>query len=80
PSATFKPLVSVEAFLHKLALEVPPLPEDTNKEPASGSFNYADIVGLLYLTVHLCSDIALLVSQCVCYTFHTTWCHDLVLL
>jgi hypothetical protein len=58
-----------------------PLPKDTDGPPASGSFNYVVTVGmLLYLSGHLCPDIAFAVHQCARYTFNPTRRHELALI
>eukprot|EP00804_Cyclotella_cryptica_P021031 CCRYP_019782-RA/>CCRYP_019782-RA protein AED:0.38 eAED:0.38 QI:0/-1/0/1/-1/1/1/0/106 len=50
--------------------ETSPLPKDSLGVPATGSFNYAAVVGmLLYLSGHTCPDIAFAVHQCTRYTF-----------
>jgi len=61
--------------------EASPLPKDDNGQPASGSFNYAAVVGiLLYLSGHSRPDIAFAVHQCARYTFHPTRRHELSLI
>jgi hypothetical protein len=56
--------------------EVAALPKDANGKPASGTFNYAGVVGmLLYLSGHSRPDIAFAVHQCARYTFAPTALH-----
>ena len=60
--------------------ETSPLPKDSDGDPASGSFNYAAVVGmLLYLSGHSRPDIAFAVSQVARYTFKPTRRHELAL-
>jgi hypothetical protein len=60
--------------------EASPLPKDADGEPASGTFNYAAVVGmLLYLSGHSRPDIAFAVHQCARYTFKPTRRHELAL-
>ncbi|KAL7474188.1 hypothetical protein ACHAW6_000178, partial [Cyclotella cf. meneghiniana] len=57
------------------------LPKDADSAPASGSFNYAAVIGiLLYLSGHSCLDIAFAVHRCARYTFHPTHFHELALI
>eukprot|EP00804_Cyclotella_cryptica_P001528 CCRYP_003749-RA/>CCRYP_003749-RA protein AED:0.13 eAED:-0.00 QI:0/0/0/1/0/0.33/3/0/1355 len=58
--------------------ETSPLPKDADGQPASGSFNYAAVVGmLLYLSGHSRPDIAFAVHQCARYTFKPSRRHEL---
>ena len=60
---------------------MPPLPKDADGNPASGSFNYTAVVGmLLYLSGHSRPDIAFAVHQYARYTFKPTRRHELVLI
>lgn len=46
-----------------------PLPKDANGEPASGSFNYAAVVGMFfYVSGHLHPDIAFFVHHVIATT------------
>ncbi|KAL7474206.1 hypothetical protein ACHAW6_000192 [Cyclotella cf. meneghiniana] len=61
--------------------ETSPLPKDSPGIPATGTFNYAAVVGmLLYLSGHTCPDIAFAVHQCARYTFCPTRHHELPLI
>ena len=61
--------------------EISPLPKDLSGVPASGTFNYAAVVGmLLYLCGHTRPDIAFAVHQCARYTFCPTRRHELALI
>eukprot|EP00804_Cyclotella_cryptica_P016318 CCRYP_009889-RC/>CCRYP_009889-RC protein AED:0.21 eAED:0.80 QI:0/0/0/1/0/0/3/0/571 len=61
--------------------ETSPLPKDADGHPASGSFNYAAVVGmLLYLSGHSRPDIAFAVHQCARYTFKPSRRHELALI
>eukprot|EP00804_Cyclotella_cryptica_P008406 CCRYP_003924-RA/>CCRYP_003924-RA protein AED:0.27 eAED:0.27 QI:0/0/0/1/0/0/2/0/265 len=61
--------------------ETSPLPKDLSGTPASGTFNYAAVVGmLLYLCGHTRPDIAFAVHQCAQYTFCPTRHHELALI
>eukprot|EP00804_Cyclotella_cryptica_P021898 CCRYP_000848-RA/>CCRYP_000848-RA protein AED:0.35 eAED:0.26 QI:0/0/0/1/1/1/3/0/651 len=61
--------------------ETSPLPKDVDGQPASGSFNYAAVVGmLLYLSGHSRPDIAFAVHQCARYTFKPSRRHELALI
>jgi hypothetical protein len=61
--------------------EASPLPKDVDGEPASGTFNYAAVVGImLYLSGHSRPDIAFAVHQCDRYTFKPTRRHELALI
>jgi hypothetical protein len=58
-----------------------PLPKDTDGEPASGTINYASVVGmLLYLSGHTRPDLSFAVHQCARYTFAPTRRHEQALL
>ena len=60
--------------------EKAPLPKDADGAPASESFNYVAVVGmLLYLSGHSRPDIAFAVHQCARYTFRPTRRHELAL-
>jgi hypothetical protein len=53
--------------------EARPLPRDINGNPASGTINYASVVGmLLYLSGHTRPDLSFAVHQCARYTFAPT--------
>ena len=53
--------------------EATPLTKDKDGDPASGSFNYAAVVGMLqYLSGHSRPDIAFAVHQCARFTFNPT--------
>jgi hypothetical protein len=57
------------------------LPKDVSGNPASGTINYASVVGmLLYLCGHTRPDLAFAVHQCVHYTFAPTKRHDYALM
>ena len=57
--------------------ETSALPKDVGGAPASGSFNYAAVVGmLLYLTGHSRPECAFAVHQCAHYTFCPTARHE----
>jgi hypothetical protein len=57
--------------------EVAALPKDADGTPASGTFNYVGVVGmLLYLSGHSRPDIAFAVHQCARYTFAPTALHE----
>eukprot|EP00804_Cyclotella_cryptica_P010321 CCRYP_012254-RA/>CCRYP_012254-RA protein AED:0.10 eAED:0.03 QI:0/0/0/1/1/1/3/0/1268 len=61
--------------------ETSPLPKDADGHPASGSFNYAAVVGmLLYFRGHSRPDIAFAVHQCARYTFKPSRRHELALI
>jgi hypothetical protein len=61
--------------------EATPLTKDIDGDPASGSFNYAAVIGmLLYLSRHSRPDIAFAVHQCARFTFSPTRRHELALL
>jgi hypothetical protein len=61
--------------------ETSPLPKDSQGVPATGTFNYAAVVGmLLYLSGHTRPDIAFAVHQCARYTFCPTRRHELALI
>jgi hypothetical protein len=61
--------------------EASPLPKDVDGEPASGTFNYAAVVGIMfYLSGHSRPDIAFAVHQCDRYTFKPTRRHELALI
>eukprot|EP00804_Cyclotella_cryptica_P011187 CCRYP_007719-RA/>CCRYP_007719-RA protein AED:0.37 eAED:0.29 QI:0/0/0/1/0.5/0.33/3/0/977 len=61
--------------------ETSPLSKDDSGNPASGSFNYAAVVGmLLYLSGQLRPHIAFAVNQCARYTFKPTRRHELALI
>ncbi len=61
--------------------ESSPLPKDVNGEQASGTINYASVVGmLLYLSGHTRPDISFAVHQCARYTFAPTKRHEKALL
>ncbi len=54
-----------------------PLPKDSDGDPASGTINYASIVGmLLYLSGHTRPDLSFAVHQCARYTFAPTKLHE----
>ncbi|KAL7532071.1 hypothetical protein ACHAXR_006179 [Thalassiosira sp. AJA248-18] len=54
-----------------------PLSKDLDGDPASGSFSYASIVGmLLYLSGHSRPDISYSVSQCARFTFSPKHSHE----
>ena len=56
------------------------LPWDVDGEPATGSFNYAAVVGMmLYLTGHSRPDCAFAVHQCARYTFEPKRSHEAAL-
>jgi hypothetical protein len=58
-----------------------PLPKDIDGEPASGTFNYPAVFGMmLYLCGHSRPDIAFAVHQCARYTFKPTRRHELALI
>ena len=58
-----------------------PLPRDTDGDPASGTINYASVVGmLLYLSGHSRPDLSFAVHQCARYTFAPTKRHEKALL
>lgn len=60
--------------------EASPLPKDASGDPASGSFNYAAVIGMmLYLSGHSRPDIAFAVHQCARYTFAPTRRHEAAL-
>jgi hypothetical protein len=62
-------------------VEKAPLPKDADAPPATESFNYAAVVGmLLYLNGHSRPDIAFAVHQCARYTFCPTRKHELALI
>ncbi len=53
-----------------------PLPWNVDGPLASGSINYASVIGmLLYLTGHSCLDCSFATNQCACYTFAPTKKH-----
>ena len=61
--------------------ELAPLPKDVNGERASGTINYASVVGmLLYLCGHSRPDLSFAVHQCARYTFAPTKRHEKALL
>jgi histone deacetylase 1/2 len=61
--------------------EASPLPKDVDGEPASGTFNYAAVVGIMfYLSGHSRPDIAFAVHQCDRYMFKPTRRHELALI
>ena len=61
--------------------EVSPLPKDIDGDKASGTINYASIVGmLLYLCGHSRPDLTFAVHQCARYTFAPTKQHEKALL
>ncbi len=65
----------------KTPAEAAPLPNDESGDPASGTINYASIVGmLLYLSGHTRPDLAFAVHQCARYTFAPTTKHERALL
>ena len=56
------------------------LPKDSAGEPASGTFGYAAIMGvLLSLSSHSRPDITFTVHQCARCTFKPACCHELEL-
>jgi hypothetical protein len=58
-----------------------PLPKDADGDPASGTINYASVVGmLLYLSGHTRPDLSFAVHQCARYTFAPTKRHEHALL
>jgi hypothetical protein len=58
-----------------------PLPKDVDGDPASGTINYASVVGmLLYLSGHSRPDLSFAVHQCARYTFAPTKRHEKALL
>jgi len=60
--------------------EQAPLPRDLSGQPASGTINYASVVGmLLYLCGHSRPDIAFAVHQCARYTFEPKRSHEAAL-
>jgi histone deacetylase 1/2 len=74
-------LCSQNATAISTPAEASPLPKDADGEPASGTFNYAAVVGmLLYLSGHSRPDIAFAVHQCARYTFKPTRRHELALI
>ena len=57
--------------------EKAPLPRDVDGPPASGTLNYASIIGmLLYLTGHSRLDCSFATNQCARYTFAPTRKHE----
>jgi len=57
--------------------EKAPLPRDADGPPASGTLNYASIIGmLLYLTGHSRLDCSFATNQCARYTFAPTRKHE----
>ncbi len=61
--------------------EATALPKDAGGDPASGTINYASVVGmLLYLCGHTRPDLAFAVHQCARYTFAPTKRHEHALL
>ena len=61
--------------------ECAPLPKDSDGDPASGTINYASIIGmLLYLCGHSRPDISFAVHQCARYTFAPTRRHEKALI
>ncbi|KAL3767222.1 hypothetical protein ACHAWU_003313 [Discostella pseudostelligera] len=61
--------------------EAAPLPKDVDGEAASGTINYASVVGmLLYLSGHSRPDLSFAVHQCARYTFAPTRRHEQALL
>ena len=57
--------------------ETAPLPRDVDGPPASGTLNYASVVGmLLYLTGHSRLDCSFATNQCARYTFAPTRKHE----
>ena len=64
-----------------LLTECAALPQDLDGTPASGTINYASVVGmLLYLCGHSRPDIAFAVHQCARYTFEPKRSHEVALL
>ena len=58
-----------------------PLSNDSSRAPATGTFNYASVVGiLLYQCGQTHPNIAFAVHQCVRYTFCPTMHHELALI
>lgn len=65
----------------KTPAETGPLPKDNGGDPASGTINYASVVGmLLYLSGHTRPDLSFAVHQCARYTFAPTKRHEQALL
>ena len=65
----------------KTPAESAALPKDIGGKPASGTINYASVVGmLLYLSGHKRPDLSFAVHQCARYTFAPTWRHETALL
>jgi hypothetical protein len=57
--------------------EKAPLPRDVDGPPASGTLNYASVIGmLLYLTGHSRLDCSFAMNQCSRYTFAPTRKHE----
>ncbi|KAL7555000.1 hypothetical protein ACHAWF_018958 [Thalassiosira exigua] len=52
------------------------LPRDVDGEPATGSFNYASIVGMLHYLNHTRPDCAFAIHQYACYTFEPKRSHE----
>ncbi|KAL7554972.1 hypothetical protein ACHAWF_018568 [Thalassiosira exigua] len=52
------------------------LPRDADGEPATGSFNYASIVGMLHYLNHTRPDCAFAIHQCARYTFEPKKSHE----
>ena len=56
--------------------ELAALPRDMDGEPATETFNYKSVVGILHYLNHTCPDCAFAIHQCARYTFEPKKIHE----
>ena len=56
--------------------EQAPLPRNLDGEPATGSFNYPSVIGMLHYLNHTRPDCAFAIHQCARYTFEPKRSHE----